>query len=89
MPDLDEILIDRAKLYGDFTGHAALTQALKQLIHHRATSRKLWLEPFQKEALDMICHKIGRIINGDPNYTDSWDDIAGYATLVANRLRKP
>jgi hypothetical protein len=36
--------------------------------------------------LDMICHKIGRIINGDPDYADSWHDIAGYAQLVANRL---
>jgi hypothetical protein len=35
----------------------------------------------------MICHKMARIMNGDPNYVDSWADIAGYATLVANRLK--
>jgi hypothetical protein len=35
----------------------------------------------------MIAHKIGRILNGDPDYIDSWDDIAGYAKLVADRLR--
>lgn len=35
----------------------------------------------------MICHKMARIINGDPNYRDSWDDVAGYATLVAKRLK--
>jgi hypothetical protein len=40
----------------------------------------------QREALDMIAHKIGRILNGDPNYADSWVDIAGYAKLVADRL---
>jgi len=34
----------------------------------------------------MICHKIGRIVNGDPNYYDSWADIAGYAKLVSDRL---
>lgn len=34
----------------------------------------------------MIAHKLGRIINGDPNYSDSWHDIAGYAKLVADRL---
>lgn len=39
-----------------------------------------------REALDMICHKMARILNGDPNYRDSWVDIAGYAMLVANRL---
>lgn len=38
------------------------------------------------EALDIITQKIGRIINGDANYADSWQDIAGYAQLVANRL---
>ena len=42
----------------------------------------------QVEALDMICHKIGRIINGDPDYADSWHDIAGYAQLVADRLTR-
>ena len=34
----------------------------------------------------MIFHKIARITNGDPHYSDSWRDIAGYATLVADRL---
>jgi hypothetical protein len=48
--------------------------------------RDLALAADQQEALDMICHKIGRIVNGDPNYADSWVDIAGYATLVADRL---
>lgn len=42
--------------------------------------------PDQREALDMIFHKIGRIVCGDPNYADSWHDIAGYAKLVENRL---
>jgi hypothetical protein len=34
----------------------------------------------------MIVHKIGRILNGDPNYDDSWADIAGYAQLVVKEL---
>ena len=38
------------------------------------------------EALDMIQHKIARILNGDPNYIDSWTDIIGYARLVEKRL---
>lgn len=44
------------------------------------------LDPDQKEALEMIVHKIGRILNGDPDYADSWHDIAGYAKLVEDRL---
>ena len=35
----------------------------------------------------MIANKIGRILNGDPNYPDSWHDIAGYATLIENELQ--
>lgn len=38
------------------------------------------------EALDMICHKLGRIIAGDASFKDHWVDIAGYATLVADRV---
>ena len=41
----------------------------------------------QKEALEMIAHKIGRILAGRPAFRDQWDDIAGYAKLVAYRCR--
>jgi hypothetical protein len=34
----------------------------------------------------MIVHKISRIVNGNPDKVDHWVDIAGYATLVADRL---
>lgn len=52
----------------------------------RVQSRVTMLKPDQRECLEMIAHKIGRILNGDPHYEDSWRDIAGYATLVADRL---
>lgn len=39
------------------------------------------------EALDMICHKIARILAGDPNEPDHWHDIAGYATLVEKEIK--
>jgi len=35
----------------------------------------------------MVVHKIARILNGDPNYDDSWVDISGYTKLVADRLQ--
>jgi hypothetical protein len=40
----------------------------------------------QRAALAMIAHEIARIMHGDPNYADSWVDIAGYAIPVADRL---
>jgi hypothetical protein len=84
--DITETLQERGKRYGSFTGHAAVTQQLKTVIARTLQARGRALAHDQQEALDMICHKIGRIINGDPDYADSWHDIAGYAQLVADRL---
>lgn len=84
--DVDAVLTERGNRYGKFTGHAQVTQDLKGLIVAHLRARQKVLTPDQQEALDMICHKIGRIVNGDPNYADSWVDIAGYAKLVADRL---
>lgn len=36
------------------------------------------------EAVEMILVKLSRILNGDPNHEDHWDDIAGYAHLGKN-----
>lgn len=82
--DISETLAERGNRYGSFTGHAAVTQRLKTAI----VGSDKWhlLAPDQKEALEMIAHKIGRILNGDPDYHDSWHDIVGYAKLVADRL---
>lgn len=84
---ITDILIQRGQRYGKFTGHAEVTQDLKTQIALHLKFRSKQLAPDQQEALDMICHKIGRIVNGDPDYDDSWQDIAGYAQLVADRLK--
>ena len=84
--DVIAVLEERGKRYGKFTGHAEVTQDLKRVILIYSTQRGKTLADDQREALDLICHKIGRIINGDPDYADSWVDIAGYAKLVADRL---
>lgn len=86
--NINEMLAGRQARYGSFQGHAEISQVIKQVIHSAARARNKELESDQLEALDMISHKIARIINGDPNYADNWIDIAGYATLVANRLEK-
>lgn len=83
---VDKTLAERGNRYGSFSGHAAVTQDLKNTIVRHLRYRNKELPPSQQEALDMICHKIGRIINGDNNYADSWHDIAGYAKLVDDQL---
>ena len=84
MTDIAQTLVDRGKLYGSFEGHARITQSLKTAMV--AAPKWSALADDQKEALEMVVHKIGRILNGDPNYHDSWHDIVGYAKLVADRL---
>lgn len=82
--DITAVLDERGSRYGAFDSHALITQDLKDCV--ASTPGWSLLAPDQKEALEMIAHKIGRILNGDPNYTDSWVDIAGYAKLVSDRL---
>jgi len=84
---IESTLNERGSRYGEFSGHAHVTQNLKLAIH--STPNWPFLASDQKEALEMICHKMARILNGDPNYVDSWHDIAGYATLVEQRLCLP
>ena len=81
--DITATLTERGNRYGDFPTHAKITQDIK-----RAMMQGKWqaLADDQRECLEMLAHKIGRILNGDPDYHDSWHDIVGYAKLVADRL---
>lgn len=85
---IDDTLAERGKRYGDFWDHARIAQSIKAAMH---TGRN-WqsLTPDKREALEMIAHKIARILNGDPDYADSWHDIIGYARLIeTNITEKP
>jgi len=84
--DVTEILAQREKTHGDFTDHARITQQLKTTLRELRPEGWHKLDDCQKETLDMIAHKIGRVLAGDPNVKDHWDDIAGYATLISQRL---
>jgi hypothetical protein len=83
---IEATLNERGTRYGEFVDHAVITQSLKESM--RCAEGWDRLESHHQEALHMIAHKIGRILNGDPNYCDSWHDIAGYATLVEDICRK-
>ena len=85
--NVDQVLDSRAKDYGKFIEGAEIMQMLKRLVHNYIEGRGTPLAFDQREAIDMIIHKLGRIINGNPDKVDHWVDIAGYATLVADRLQ--
>jgi hypothetical protein len=84
--DVAGTLKARGDKYGTFIGNATIAQALKRVVYEHAKVHDKEFTDDQMEALDMICTKLGRIVNGDPNYADSWLDIAGYAKLVSDRL---
>ena len=86
-PSVNTLLQERALQYGTFASLAKTAQEFKSVLYRELGSRNKRLADDQSEALDMIIHKIARIINGDANHVDSWADIAGYATLVAERLQ--
>ena len=82
-PTIKETLNQRQSQYGSFEDVAMITEQMVDVM------RKGYYENLaynQKMALYMICSKIARIVNGNPNHKDSWHDIAGYATLIDNEL---
>lgn len=87
MNDLNNLLADRLKTHGDFTDHATAAQFLKDWYRSWPNWHKL--TPMQKETMEMIAHKQARILTGDPNVADHWEDIAGYAKLIVQRIHGP
>lgn len=81
---IDQTLAERASKYGDFTDLAVTAQNLKDEARRGVGWGKL--SGNQREAVDMILHKIARVISGgDPDYKDNWHDIAGYAKMAEDR----
>lgn len=85
MTDISDTLKERGNRYGEFPEHARITQNIKRAM----LDSPKWsgLSDDKKEALEMVAHKVGRILNGDPEYHDSWHDIIGYTKLVADTLK--
>lgn len=85
MTTTDELLAERGKTHGDYAVHAKITQMLKDF--YRAWPNWQKLTPDQRETMDMEAHKNGRILAGNPEFADHWDDKAGYNKLSADQIR--
>lgn len=86
MKSTDQLVTERKATHGAFEDHARAAQAFKDVfvteLIARARRQQPPLSDTQKEAVDMICHKLGRIVAGDASFADHWDDIAGYARIA-------
>jgi hypothetical protein len=81
---IDKLLVEREKTHGPYKVKAKIIQDLKCAME--LTEGWDNLNDMQRESLHMIAHKIGRILSGNPNCADHWDDVAGYARLVSKSL---
>lgn len=85
------LISQRNHTHGDYSEQALITENIVLMMAHNGDaqhSRWLAMTPGQRHALTLIATKIGRILAGDPDFRDHWDDIAGYARLVAERCSK-
>ena len=69
----------RNRTHGDFVEQAQVSQNLKNVL----VLGEKWsdLTDPEREALEMICVKLSRIVSGDPHEPDHWLDISGYSEL--------
>lgn len=78
----------RGQTHGDYSNTSKYIQQLKTIAYGAYFERRQRNQPAltsqQKESLEMILHKCGRILSGDASFADHWADIAGYA-LLANK----
>lgn len=74
----DPITIEREKLHGTFEWNAFVSQRIKAVMHNCPNYDKF--SDGHKEALDMIAVKLSRLLQ-NPDHTEHWMDIAGYAHL--------
>jgi len=77
---IENTLSDRSKTHGSFVDNAAMSQALMREVR----AGKNWdkLTDVQREALQMIMHKVSRLMSGDHLNLDTMHDIVGYAKLM-------
>ena len=82
--NITDTLSDREKKYGSFAANAHIAQGLQNI----ARSANGWynMPDIQREAIEMIFHKIARQINGAKDYPDNFHDIAGYAMRAEEEI---
>ena len=98
MTTISETLVSRGISHGNATIQFALAQELKETMRglglsHTTSKYEVQIEnawdalnPVTRESLDMIMHKITRIIIGREDFADHWHDIAGYAKLAEEKV---
>lgn len=86
MNDISNLLGERQNTHGTYSEVSSICQAIKRTMRQSSGWDHLGNE--QAEALEMIAMKIARILSGNSNFADHWEDIEGYARLVSNEIQR-
>ena len=84
MTEIREVLEQRGSVHGPFRDQATMAQNLKFVARMANWNA---LEPWKREAIDMVLHKLSRALIGASNFEDHWIDIIGYTQLVLDEIR--
>ena len=86
MNDISNLLGERQNTHGTYSEVSSICQSIKRTMRQSSGWDHLGNE--HAEALEMIAMKIARILSGNSNFADHWEDIEGYARLVSNELQR-
>ena len=81
---VEAILQERKHQHGDFDTNSKFSIQLLDALKYSKLEK---LSEVKRLTIMMILFKIARIVSGDPNHQDHWDDIIGYATLVKQEFQ--
>ena len=80
---------NRDEQHGGLAEVGPCAQEIKAAMRHAPNWARGPLGASEREALDMIAHKIARILCGaDPYDPEHWTDIAGYAEAAMRARRE-
>jgi hypothetical protein len=83
--DVLEMIAAREITHGDFRDVARIAQRFKAIAQAEYKDKH---GAVHREGMEMILHKIARMLAGDPDFDDHWKDVGGYAERVRTLLGK-
>jgi hypothetical protein len=82
-----QLVAARPKTHGNIEDVANTSQGIMGVL--RRSPNWEGLSNVRKESILLIAHKLARIVSGNPDHADHWDDIGGYAELGKNNAQAP
>lgn len=82
----EDTIRKRQPLYGDFSINAEITDMLLRVCERSPNWSKA--PAWMRQAIRMICAKLGRMLSGSMWVSDNAHDIGGYAALMEERIEE-